>query len=69
VALLADLIHNVGDASTAIPLGLAFLFRSARGERWAGSALLDNRYQLPSCSFVSANGPSVTSVSPFRTRT
>ena len=25
VALLADLIHNVADASTAIPLGLAFL--------------------------------------------
>jgi cation diffusion facilitator family transporter len=36
VALLADLIHNFGDASTAIPLGLAFLLRSARGERWAG---------------------------------
>jgi len=36
VALLADLIHNAGDALTAIPLGLAFLFRSARGERWAG---------------------------------
>lgn len=25
VALLADMIHNVGDASTAIPLGIAFL--------------------------------------------
>jgi cation diffusion facilitator family transporter len=36
VALLADLIHNFGDALTAIPLGLAFLFRSPRGERWAG---------------------------------
>ena len=36
VALLADLIHNFGDAATAIPLGLAFFFRSARGERWAG---------------------------------
>ncbi len=36
VALLADLIHNAGDALTAIPLGLAFFFRSARGERWAG---------------------------------
>src|SRR5205823_8123363 len=30
VALLADLIHNFGDASTAIPLGLAFVLRSAR---------------------------------------
>jgi cation diffusion facilitator family transporter len=36
VALLADLIHNFGDASTAIPLGVAFALRSARGERWAG---------------------------------
>jgi cation diffusion facilitator family transporter len=36
VALLADLIHNFGDALTAIPLGLAFFFRSARGERLAG---------------------------------
>ena len=36
VALLADLIHNFGDASTAIPLGAAFLLRSARAERWAG---------------------------------
>src|SRR5581483_1980180 len=32
VALLADLIHNFGDALTAIPLGLAFFFRSLRGE-------------------------------------
>ena len=36
VALLADLIHNFGDALTAIPLGLAFFLRSARGERIAG---------------------------------
>ena len=36
VALLADLIHNFGDALTAIPLGLAFFFRSARGERIGG---------------------------------
>src|SRR5207248_1403473 len=40
VALLADLIHNFGDASTAIPLGLAFFFRSARGERLAGLAVV-----------------------------
>ena len=37
VALLADLIHNFGDASTAIPLGAAFLLRSARAERRAGA--------------------------------
>jgi len=40
VALLADLIHNFGDASTAIPLGLAFFLRSARGERLAGLAVV-----------------------------
>jgi Co/Zn/Cd efflux system component len=36
VALLADTIHNFGDALTAVPLGIAFLLRSARGERIAG---------------------------------
>jgi cation diffusion facilitator family transporter len=36
VALLADLVHNAGDALTAVPLGAAFLLRSARGERRAG---------------------------------
>ncbi|MDX6573267.1 MAG: hypothetical protein QOC86_2423 [Gaiellales bacterium] len=40
VALLADLIHNAGDALTAVPLGMAFLLRSARGERWAGLAVV-----------------------------
>jgi cation diffusion facilitator family transporter len=36
VALLADLIHNFGDAATAIPLAVAFALRSARAERVAG---------------------------------
>jgi cation diffusion facilitator family transporter len=36
VALLADLIHNFGDALTAVPLGIAFFLRSARGEKLAG---------------------------------
>jgi cation diffusion facilitator family transporter len=36
VALLADLIHNYGDALTAVPLGIAFLMRSERAERIAG---------------------------------
>jgi cation diffusion facilitator family transporter len=36
VALLADLIHNFGDAATAIPLAVAFAMRSARAERYAG---------------------------------
>jgi divalent metal cation (Fe/Co/Zn/Cd) transporter len=36
VALLADLIHNFGDALTAVPLGAAFLLRSFKAERRAG---------------------------------
>jgi cation diffusion facilitator family transporter len=40
VALLADLIHNFGDALTAVPLGIAFYLRSARGEHFAGLAVV-----------------------------
>ncbi|HEY2604276.1 MAG TPA: cation diffusion facilitator family transporter [Thermoleophilaceae bacterium] len=40
VALLADLIHNFGDALTAVPLGAAFLLRSPRAERLAGLAVV-----------------------------
>jgi cation diffusion facilitator family transporter len=40
VALLADVIHNYGDALTALPLGVAFFLRSARGERMAGIAVV-----------------------------
>ncbi|MEX2210706.1 MAG: cation diffusion facilitator family transporter [Gaiellaceae bacterium] len=40
VALLADLIHNGGDALTAIPIGIAFLMHSHRLERWAGIAVV-----------------------------
>jgi cation diffusion facilitator family transporter len=47
VALLADLIHNGGDALTAIPLAIAFLARSERGERAAG-------YVVVATIFVSA---------------
>jgi Co/Zn/Cd efflux system component len=47
VALLADLIHNAGDALTAIPLGIAFFLRSVRGEKIAGLAVV-------SAIFVSA---------------
>lgn len=36
VALLADLIHNIGDALTAVPLAVAFALRSQRAERVAG---------------------------------
>ncbi len=40
VALLADLIHNFGDAATAVPLAIAFALRSERAERWAGLAVV-----------------------------
>jgi cation diffusion facilitator family transporter len=36
VALLADLIHNFGDALTAVPLAIAFSLRSFRAEKVAG---------------------------------
>lgn len=47
VALLADLIHNAGDALTAIPLGIAFLLRSYAAEKRAG-------YFVVATIFVSA---------------
>src|SRR3954451_20908222 len=40
VALLADLIHNGGDALTAVPLGPAFLPRSPPAELFAGLAVV-----------------------------
>ncbi|HXG76746.1 MAG TPA: cation diffusion facilitator family transporter, partial [Gaiellaceae bacterium] len=40
VALLADLVHNAGDALTALPVGAAFFLRSRRAERWAGYAVV-----------------------------
>lgn len=40
VALFADLVHNVGDALTAVPIGIAFLLRSVRGEKLAGMAVV-----------------------------
>jgi Co/Zn/Cd efflux system component len=55
VALLADLIHNGGDALTAIPLGIAFLARSERGERWSG-------YAVVLAIFVSASVAAVEAV-------
>jgi cation diffusion facilitator family transporter len=47
VALLADLIHNFGDALTALPLGIAFLLRSFGAEKRAG-------YFVVATIFVSA---------------
>lgn len=40
VALLTDVIHNGGDALTAVPLGIAFFLRSRRGERWSGYVIV-----------------------------
>lgn len=40
IALLADLIHNFGDALTAVPLGIAFALRSDVAERRAGLAVV-----------------------------
>ena len=36
IALLADLVHNFGDALTAVPLGIAFALQSDKAERVAG---------------------------------
>jgi cation diffusion facilitator family transporter len=40
IALLADLIHNYGDALTALPLGIAFALGSQAAERRAGLAVV-----------------------------
>lgn len=55
VALLADLIHNFGDALTAIPLGIAFLLRSVVAEKRAG-------YFVVATIFISACVAAVTAV-------
>ena len=47
VALLADLIHNFGDALTAVPVGIAFAMRSFVAEKRAG-------YFVVAAIFVSA---------------
>ncbi len=40
IALLADLIHNFGDALTAMPFGIAFALHSQVAERRAGLAVV-----------------------------
>jgi cation diffusion facilitator family transporter len=47
VSLLADMIHNLGDAMTAIPLAVAFWMRNRETERYAG-------YFVVATIFVSA---------------
>jgi len=55
VALLADLIHNVGDALTAVPVGIAFMMRSFVAEKRAG-------YFVVGAIFVSAVVAAVAAV-------
>jgi len=55
VALLADLIHNVGDALTAIPVGIAFWMHSFVAEKRAG-------YFVVAAIFISACVAAVTAV-------
>jgi len=55
VALLADLIHNVGDALTAIPVGIAFVMRSFVAEKRAG-------YFVVGAIFISAAVAGVAAV-------
>lgn len=54
VALLADLIHNVGDALTAVPVGIAFLLRSDRAERIAGLFVVGAIFISACAAFVAA---------------
>jgi len=55
VALLADLIHNAGDALTAIPVGIAFAMRSFVAEKRAG-------YFVVGAIFISACVAAVAAV-------
>ncbi len=61
IALLADLIHNFGDALTAVPLGIAFALRSKVAERRAGLAVV-------AAIFISACVAGVEAVRRLSTR-
>jgi cation diffusion facilitator family transporter len=54
IALLADLIHNVGDALTAVPLGIAFVMRSERAEQIAGLFVVGAIFVSACVAFVEA---------------
>jgi len=54
VALLADLIHNFGDALTAVPLGIAFLLRSVTAEKRAGLFVVAAIFVSACVAFVEA---------------
>lgn len=55
LALLADVIHNAGDALTAIPLSIAFLMRSRVAEKRAG-------YFVVAAIFISAMVAAIESI-------
>jgi hypothetical protein len=73
VALLADLIHNFGDAATAIPLAVAFSLRSERAERVAGLFVVAAIF-VSACvagveavqRLVSPETPTTSQLSPLR---
>lgn len=56
ISLLADVIHNFGDALTAVPLAAAFLLRHKVAERYAG-------YFVVATIFVSACAAAVQAIS------
>ncbi len=58
ISLLADVIHNFGDALTAIPLAAAFLLHSKVAERYAG-------YFVVATIFVSACVAGFEAISRF----
>jgi divalent metal cation (Fe/Co/Zn/Cd) transporter len=64
VALLADLIHNFGDALTAVPLGIAFALRSQVAERCAGLAVVAAIFISACVAGVEAVGRLIHPVAP-----
>jgi cation diffusion facilitator family transporter len=54
IALLADVIHNAGDALTALPLGLAFVLRSPTAERRAGLFVVATIFASACVAFAEA---------------
>jgi cation diffusion facilitator family transporter len=56
IALLADLIHNFGDALTAVPLGAAFLLRSFKVEKYAGYFVVATIFVSACVAFVVSIG-------------
>lgn len=64
IALLADLIHNFGDALTAVPLGIAFALRSEAAERRAGLAVVAAIFISACVAGVEAVGRLIHPVAP-----